>query len=186
MSWFTTLSLKTKLLLVFVGLVVFFALIPSGESSPTPQTEPDEIAEVTEEPEESGTALGEDESKPEEEKYLNAVAIYSQGAAEASGVIAELLGTWPAWSDNDVLMIAAATLSIENTYDLFKELSPPKKFASVHQKLLKGTKLAADAMPILRESVDNADAALMAKYTEMTKQATKLINEAVAEMEKLK
>jgi len=171
--------------LIAIGLLVgFFILIAAvsdgGEKEkpkPTPlpvkQEETEATPKVT--PEEAARIA----------EYSLKASVYSTDLTNFWNTRAELGEKWPNWTDDDVVKFAAAGIGIENTYDLFKELTPPKTLDSAHQKLLKGLELWKRSVAIANEGIDNFDADLIKQATALMEEGNKWVNEATKEIEEI-
>lgn len=117
-------------------------------------------------------------------EYLTTALGHTANCSEAYRTISDLSSTWLYWTDEDVIKFAAATIVIENAYSSVNKLTPPSDLRGIHDKLLFGLKQGHDAMPILREGIDemNADkisqaSEVIASGTEPIAEATKMLNE---------
>lgn len=102
---------------------------------------------------------------------------------DAFNVIGGVLEKWPELSSDDVYTLATATVIVEETYNSFQTLRPPEVMVSNYQKLLHALQLCNDAMPILREGLDNSDKKLINKGKKTLLEANKLLQEGTEEMQ---
>lgn len=168
---------KGKGCLIALGLLVgFFILIVAiGSGGEKKQPTPTPTPVKQEEAEEAARAL----------EYMQKAIVYNKDLTKYLDTRAEIGEKWPNWTDNDVIRFAAAGIGIENTYDLVKELTPPKTLTSSHQKWLKGLEFYKQAIPIANKGIDNLNADLIKKATALMEEGNRWISEATKEIEEI-
>lgn len=180
--WWKPRGKAAKLFVVIVSIIIFFNIISGltdGQNEkPIPTPTPIKV---------------EDKEKPDSDineidkiiAYSSSVVAVSEQVGEAMFLRSEIVGRWPNWTNEDVIKFAAAGISLENSYSMAKELTPPEIMVSVHQKMLKGLKLYAESVPIANEGIDNIDPALIEKSADMINEGTTWMNEATKEVEEI-
>lgn len=177
---------KGKGCLIAIGLLVgFFILIATISSGGGEKEKPKPTPTPVKQEEVEATPKIAPEEATKIAEYSLKAAVYSADLAKFWDTRAEIGGKWPNWTDDDVIKFAAAGIGIENTYDLVKELTPPKTLISAHQKLLKGLELYKQAIPIANKGIDNFDADLIKEATALMEEGNKWVNEAVKEIKEI-
>lgn len=131
-----------------------------SQATPTP-TKPEEKKNVN---------LKED---PENyQNYADTMGELFQNQVDASNTVAQLLQKYPNLTNSEVIKLAAATVVLEGMYEEARKVDAPQELEGIHAQYLASYKLMEDAMPLLRDGLDN-------QSTSLINQATAKINEAV-------
>lgn len=90
------------------------------------------------------------------------------------------------WSESELLMLVAHTVTIEMSYDEALKITPPDKFKEVNKKLLSALKKYHDAMPIFRIGIDNMDSNKIKTATNLLNDGSDIYIDAVEEIKSIK
>jgi hypothetical protein len=90
------------------------------------------------------------------------------------------------WSEAEIFVLVAHTVTIELSYDEASKITPPKKFKEVHKKILAGLKKYHDAMPIFRIGIDNMDSNKIKTATNLLNDGSDIYTDAVEEIKSIK
>ncbi|MBI4990725.1 hypothetical protein HZB96_01370 [Candidatus Gottesmanbacteria bacterium] len=102
--------------------------------------------------------------------------------SEASTELGNGLSKWPDLTDREIIALAANTVVLEQSYDKAVTITAPIELRATHQKYIKSYKLIKDAMPILRDGLDNNDGSLVTQASSKITQSGKLTKEANQEL----
>lgn len=117
--------------------------------------------------------------------YLDKMSEILADFGEVSITFSEVLSKYPDYSFKDIAALASYSTVLEMYYDKFKAIQPPLKFKNVHSKFLNSAKLIKDAMPILRQGIDEDNYNLINQASDKIETATRIIQEATKELEKI-
>lgn len=165
---------------LLIGFIILTGAIGNGGENEKPTPTPKPIKEEVKENPESNL-----DEADKVVSYASSTVRISDQVAEAMSLRSEIVGRWPNWTSEDTIKFAAAGISLENSYTMAKELTPPEIMVSVHQKMLKGLKLYAESVPIGNEGIDNVDPELIEKSADLINEGTVWINKAVEEVDEI-
>lgn len=129
-----------------------------------------------------------EEKQQEENAYILKVSQSSERMSKAFGEM-DLLQKKPLpilWTNTEVIELAAATLVIENEYDSFSKNEPPEKYQKYHELYLSSLKKHKEAMPILREGIDNLDVDKVNEAGAIMTEANNILTESRRELDRVK
>jgi glucodextranase-like protein len=88
------------------------------------------------------------------------------------------------WSQTDKIQVAGYSVVIEQSYEAGKEIIPPKEFQQVHSLWLQALKKYANAMPLMRQALDERNAAKLNRATQLISEGQTLLEKSTAEIQK--
>jgi len=168
------------IILVILALIIIGAIAGSGDDDNNSNTTSNTTTPTNTQAS-TDTVAGEDE-------YKNSMATITNDVSESLFYIADFSEnnlTPGLWDEDEIYDLELYTATIEFAYDDAGILDVPEKYEEFHAVFLQALEKYAEAMPLLRDGIDELDVDMIEEAAEIIEEGNVLLDQSAIMLEQI-